>query len=322
MTNPMNRQLSRRTALIGGGATLGALGAAALTGTAQADPLLPVTASPMIPAPLVGATFDLAPFPPGTTYDQAVDIWNTTTGTTMHCWKVYFGDSKFPNTIDDPIKTIIKRDIQALLCFKPSFSPLSPTDRADLAATLAMYHTAGLNAEVTLWQEVSPKDMTAMDYAGVVSYYGPTVRQYYPLVYNAPGYLGPGEWQMYDPGRLNLDGYAVDFYCGDYINKGYRLDMIAELAGPLPIGIWEIGNTTSDNFFPTDAQLSEFFGYITGFLTGRAASGGAIGSSAWFNGPATAGQSGLNEIAGTNPNPLAARDIALYQKFYTDIDAG
>ena len=321
MTNLMNRQLNRRTALIGGGAALGAIGAAALTGAAHADPLLPVTASPMISAPLVGATFDLVPFPAGTTYDQAVDIWNTTTGTTMHCWKVYFGDSKFPNMIDEQIQTIIKRNIQALLCFKPSPAQ-SPADLAALDATLRMYSGAQLNAEVTLWQEVGPKDMTATDYAGVVSYYGPTVRRYYPLVYNAPGYLGPGEWKTYDPGWPNLDGYAVDFYCGDYINKGYRLDMIAELAGPLPIGIWEIGNTASDNFFPTDAQLSEFFGYITGFLTGRAASGGAIGSSAWFNGPATAGQSGLNEIAGTDPNPLAARDIALYQKFYTDIDAG
>jgi len=322
MTDRTNRQISRRAALIGGGIALGALGAAGLTGAAQARPLLSATA-PMIPAPLVGATFDLVPFPPGTTYDQAVDMWNSATGTTMHCWKVYFQDSKFPTTIDDQIQTIINRGIQALLCFKPSRPPmLSPNDRMALDSTLAMYAKAGLNAEVTLWQEVGPKDMPASDYAKVVSYYGPTVQQHYPLVYNAAGYLGPGEWQAYDPGRPSLDGYAIDFYCGDYINKGYRLDTIAELAGPLPIGIWEMGNTTSANFFPTDAQLSEFFGYITGFLTGRAASGGAIGSSAWFNGPATAGQSGQNEIVGTNPNPLAARDIALYQKFYADIDSG
>jgi hypothetical protein len=36
----------------------------------------------------VGATFDLFPFKPGTTYPQAVKLWNDTTGTTMRCWKI------------------------------------------------------------------------------------------------------------------------------------------------------------------------------------------------------------------------------------------
>ena len=64
-----------------------------------------------------------------------------------------------------------------------------PAERA-----LEMFQDAGLMAEVCLWQEVGPRDMTAAQYHAVVHYYGPTVRQFYPLVFDAPGFPGPTEW--------------------------------------------------------------------------------------------------------------------------------
>ena len=56
--------------------------------------------------------------------------------------------------------------------------------------------------------------------------------------------------------------------------------------------------------------------HMTTFLTRRAASGLPVGSVAWYHGPADAGQSGLNEIAGCNPNPLASTDVTAYRKLY------
>jgi len=44
-----------------------------------------------------------------------------------------------------------------------------------------------------------------------------------------------------------------------------------------------------------------------------------VGSVAWYHGPADAGQSGLNEIAGCNPNPLASTDITAYRKLYNAV---
>jgi hypothetical protein len=316
----MSRQISRRAVLMGGAALGigGALGTAGITTGAQAAAA--GTGQPMIGAGArVGATFDLFPFCPGTTYPEAVDNWNAITGTSMRCWKIYYKPGEFPTSIDARVQTIIDRGIQALISFKPAIA-LSATDLHALAAAVKMFHDAGLIAEVCLWQEVGPKDMTATQYHNVVRYYGPVVRQYYPLVFDAPGYQGPLEWAAYDPGRAQLDGYAVDYYCGDFINKQFSLQPLATLAGNLPVGVWEIGNTAFDGFFPTASQLTAYMNYVTSFLSQRAASGLPVGSVAWYNGPADSGQSGLNEIAGCSPNPLAATDVIAYRKLYNAVN--
>lgn len=331
----MSRQISRRNVLLGAAAIGlgGALGAARLGTGAQR--VAAQTAATVFPAARVGATFDLFPFCSGTTYPQAVDLWNKTTNTSMRCWKVYYernadGTGVFPTTIDDRIHTIIVREIQALISFKPSFDPQQQEQDLDnLGNALQMFQAAGLIAEVCLYQEVGPNDMTASQYHQVVKYYGPTVRQFYPLVFDASGSQGPkpgdqppSEWQLYDPGRSLLDGYAVDYYCGAF-HQGIRLDQMAQLAGDLPLGIWEIGNTASDAFFPTPDQLEDYMTYITNFLTSRAAAGLPVGSVAWYNGPASAAQSGANEIAGCDPsatNSLVSDDIAAYQTLYSAVN--
>lgn len=320
MDNQMNREISRRAVLIGGAALGigGALGAAGIvTGTRQAAAA--ATSAPRGGPARVGATFDLFPFCPGTTYPEAADTWNSTTGTTMRCWKTYYQVSQFPTSIDAKTQTIIDRGIQALISFKPAITP-SEADLDSLANALQLFKTAGLIAEVCLWQEVGPRDMTAAQYHQVVQYYGPTVRQFYPLVFDAPGYQGPAEWAAYDPGRSQLDGYAVDFYCPDFVNKGFTLDPLGKLAGDLPVGIWEIGNTASSGFFPTADQLDDYMNYMQNWLTQRAASGLPVGSVAWYNGPADASQGGQNEIAGCSPNPLASTDIAAYRKLYNAVN--
>lgn len=325
MESPTERQISRRSALIGGGVALGALAAvgvaAATAQTAAATPMSPGAAANVA---RVGATFDLFPFAPGTTYPEAVTEWNNTMSTPsmprpMRCWKVYYQLSKFPTSINPQIRTIIRDGIQALISFKPAITP-SPTDRTALSNAVQMFHKHGLQAEVCLWQEVGPKNMTAAQYKTYVEYYGQVIRPYYPLVFDAPGSQGPTEWRNYDPGHANVDGYAVDFYCPVYVKHGITLDALATIAGDLPIGIWEIGNTTSAGFTPTPNQITTYMDYITTFLSDRLAAGLPVGSVAWYNGPADAKQSGGNEIVGTHPNPNAAVDITAYRKLYDAIN--
>ncbi len=293
------------------------LGAAAVL--AEIRPAYALATAPITGPARVGATFDLYPFAPGTTYPDAVRIWNATTGTTMRCWKVYYQAGKFPTAIDARFATMIDHGIEALISFKPAIDTKSSeaaADRKKLAAAVKMLHKHGLLAEVCLWQEVGPKDMTAEKYHEYVAFYGPVIRDYYPLVFDAPGYQGPTEWAAYDPGHAHLDGYAVDFYCGDYVNKGVRIGPLLDLAGRLPVGVWEIGNTASASFVPTAAQVDAYLHYITSTLSGRLASGLPVGSLAWYNGPADGDQSGQNEIAGTHPSKRAKTDIASYRELY------
>jgi hypothetical protein len=269
----------------------------------------------------VGATFDLHPFKPGTTYPEAVALWNSTTGTTMQCAKLYYQLSRFPAIIDDRVRTLIDMGVEALISFKPAIVSDS-ADRDRLAQAMKMLHDANLSAQVCLWQEVSDEDMTATQYHTYVQYYGPVIRQYYPLVYNAMVHGGAKQWKAYDPGRDLVDGYALDFYCASYVRRNIRLGPMADLAGPLPLGVWEIGNTATESFFPTADQLGQYMDHITTFLAQRAAAGLPVGAVAWYNGPATAEQSGQNEIVGTHPNPLAADDIAHYRTLYHALNTG
>ena len=165
MDSLTTNNVSRRAVLMGG-AALGAAGAAGLV--TRGLPAAAQAAPPAIPRSRVGATFDLFPFKKGTTWDQAVDDWNSRTGTTMRCWKVYYGQDKnghgvFPASISAQIHTIIKRDIQALISVKPTVDTTSAqarTDRAKLRDALIMFKSHKLIAEVCLWQEVSSRYMT------------------------------------------------------------------------------------------------------------------------------------------------------------------
>lgn len=133
---------------MGGGVALGAAAVLAAVRPAYALATTPITG-----AARVGATFDLYPFASGTTYPDAVRIWNATTGTTMRCWKVYYQVGKFPPAIDAQFATMIDHGIQALISFKPAIDTKTSeaaADRKKLAAAVKMLHKHGLLAEVCL----------------------------------------------------------------------------------------------------------------------------------------------------------------------------
>jgi hypothetical protein len=324
-SSPISNQMSRRAVLLGG-AVLGAVGAAGLVTSGQ-----PAAAQALIPQGVpkarVGATFDLFPFKKGTTWNQAVDEWNARTGTQMRCWKVYYQDSKFPTSIPagSQLRTIINRRIQALVCFRPAI--VKPGNKAHvnadfthMEAALKLFLRSGLDAEICLYQEVGPRDMTAAQYHATVRHYGPMIRNYYPLTWNAPGYLHPDVWTTYDPGQDQLDGYALDLYGGEFTNKGYNLEPLIKLAGDKPVGVWEIGNTDSNTFFPSKPQLDAYMDYLRKTLAKREAQKLPVGSVAWYMGPADAKQHGQNEIVGTHPNPLVGEDVKKYRELYDAVN--
>src|SRR5262249_13960873 len=212
-----------------------------------------------------------------------------------------------PTRIEPQIRTMIDHGIQALISFKPSRKHLTPAERGRLSAAVTMFRKHGLLAETCLWQEVGPKVMSATQYHEYVRYFGPAIREHYPLVFDAPGFPGPSEWKAYDPTHKYVDGYAVDIYCSSFIKEHRRLDGLIALAGDLPVGVWEIGNTAEKGFFPTKKQLDAYMDHIRATLSKRAASGLPVGSIAWYNGPnPRTPQGNQNEIVGDHPDRLAA----------------
>jgi hypothetical protein len=200
-------------------------------------------------AGLHGATLLLAAFPAGTTWAEAIADWEGYTGTTIKASKAYYGPGVFPTSIksNGEIRTFISNGIKALLSFKPAFNPPTKADLAALENTLQMYQSAGLAATVTFWQE--PQNaMTASQFHQVFQYYGPTVRKYYPLAYNADASHGPASWTKYYPGASLVDVVAIDYYATTYLN-GITLETIVALADNAspakPFGIWEMGSTNS-----------------------------------------------------------------------------
>jgi hypothetical protein len=177
-----------------------------------------------------------------------------------------------------------------------------------------------LKAQVCLWQEIRPKDMSADDYHDLVAFYAKLIRPHFPLVYDGAGYLGPQVWKAYRPDDSLLDGYALDFYGGDFINKGFKLGDFMPLAGKKPFGLWEIGNTASSHFNPGTTDIQNYMEHITGSLTARLLSGLPVGSVAWFNGPSDPKESGGNEMVGTHPVKTASADISYYKKLYEAIN--
>jgi hypothetical protein len=247
------------------------------------------------PAGLHGATLSLAAFPAGTTWAQAIADWESYTGTTIKASKIYNSPGVFPATISTKIQALIGQGIKALLSFKPAFNPPTSADLAALASTLQMYLNAGLTATVTLWPEAQDQ-MTAAQFHRVVQYYGPTVRNYYPLAYDAAGSRGPANWKKYYPGALLIDVVAIDYYATAYV-KGITLDTIVAIADnaspPKPFGIWEMGNSTGTTS-PPQAQIEAYFGYLQSLMAGRLQAGKANADIAWYNG------NGVNTISSSS----------------------
>ncbi|HEV2377117.1 MAG TPA: hypothetical protein VGS19_33755 [Streptosporangiaceae bacterium] len=296
--------LVRRRTLLASGVTGAALLAAypvylvtRETATAReiaATPSPHVTPSASHPARMTGtpglhgATITKSAFPHGTTFDQAIKLWESYTGTKIHTFKVYYARNHFPTVIDDRIKALLDNGIKALLCFKPDFLPTSRGNLDRMQATMKAYKKAGLEADVAIWQEpqVNQGHPDAGSFIAAVQYYGPAVRNYYPLVYDASGAAGPTGWVQYYPGDPYVDKVVVDFYGHHYVT-GERIDAVAALADnalpPKPFGLWEMGDRSSHVDTPTPSEMTAYFAYIQSFFTNRLEQGKTNADITWYN---------------------------------------
>ncbi len=177
-------------------------------------------------------------------YTAAVTDWQAWTGIPLAVSRQYYALSSFP-TVDSNLTYDIAHGIKCCLDLRPAFNPTSATDLANLTTMLAAWKAAGLQAEVSLWAEPFNNGLNAAQYIAMVNYYGPTVRQYYPLVFctSALSVQNNSE-NTYYPGDAAVDKIATDLYAIRWLT-GTTLDQAASLADnaspPKPFGLWEFG---------------------------------------------------------------------------------
>jgi hypothetical protein len=156
-----------------------------------------------------------------------------------------------------------------------------------------MFRKSGLKADVAIWQEpqVDKGHPSPQHFIRAVKYYGPAVREHYPLVYDASGHAGPTGWVKYYPGDDSIDKVAVDFYAHHFAT-GERIEAIAALADKAspakPFGVWEMGDRSAHAPKPPPAQVRAYFSYLESFMSQRLADGKTNADMAWYDAGASA----------------------------------
>lgn len=200
---------------------------------------------------------------------SALADWQSWTGETVRVSRAYYGLSTFP-TSDATLAAMAAGGIKACLNLTPAYNPVSSADLASLAAMLAYWQAQGLQMEVSLWAEPYNNGLTAAQFIAMIDYYGPTVRQYCPLVFCTSAFtVDNNDENSYYPGDSAVDKIATDLYAIRWL-AGTSLDLAASLADnavpPKPFGLWEFGaSPVGENWLTGD---SSGFEGSTGTWTG------------------------------------------------------
>jgi hypothetical protein len=250
----------------------------------------------------VGATTSQRVYPAGTTTRiQAAQAYDGFIGAPRHLAmsveKLYFTPSSFQTAVQGDTQALADAGIKIIASIKPAY-PTSATDLAALNTMLAAWKNyvspagtpnagLGINAEVILWQEPifnsSPWSNNAAQYISYVQYYGPTVRQYFPLVYNPNNNSNTISYvQAFYPGDALIDKVMVDMYTPSFA-QGITYDNAAALANNAspkkPFGIAEWGISTGNI-----TDFGRFANYIKSFMQTRASQGLPNADVLYYNG--------------------------------------
>jgi len=184
---------------------------------------------------------------------SAVTAWTGFTGRPLTARRLYFALSAFPGAITADLLADAAAGRKVCMTLRPAYNPVSATDLAALTAFLASCRAAGLIADVTLWHEPFYQGLSSAQYIAMVNYYGPAVRQYYPLVFvtSADSAQSLGELTYY-PGDAAVDKVATDLYASEWNSGAVTLAAAATVADnavpPKPFGLWECNSSTLQNF--------------------------------------------------------------------------
>ena len=200
--------------------------------------------------------------------------------------RYYLAQSTF--TYDTNMQEMVAAGIKICLDVRPAYNPVSSTDLANLTTLLQTLRAAGANCDICIWHEPYYSGLTVTQYQNAVEYYGPTVRQYYPLVFvTSVQSVQNNSENSYYPGDAYVDKCATDYFCWDYAGDGYTLTTAATPANnanpPKPFGIWELGSSTDPIVGQSTGSTAAFLNYVAVFFAERLLDGYENADLLWYN---------------------------------------
>jgi hypothetical protein len=238
---------------------------------------------PVPPFPLVGAFLDLTPMG-AASWSSALSQWTTLLGLpTVPVTRYYLAESVY--TYDTNMQEMVAAGVKICLDIRPAYNPPNATDLASMTTLLQTLKAAGARCDICLWHEPYFEGLTIAQFQAMIAYYGPVVRQFYPLFFvtSVQSVENDSENSYFISGAF--DGCASDFYNFDYTTDGYTLTLAATPANTagLPFGLWEMNSSTDPVKGYTQAQASAYFTYIEQFFTARNTAGQANADLIFFN---------------------------------------
>jgi hypothetical protein len=239
-------------------------------------------------------------------WTAAYAAWLQLTGIPLTAVRWYKTASDF--SYDTTLQQMTAAGMRICLTLQPAYSPVSPSDLASLTALLGTLRAAGASVRVTLWHEPSFSGLTAAQYTAVIQYYGPAVRQYYPLYCVFTGSTETDPNSGYYPGGQWVDGVAIDAYAGPGGSGVSNAEATVTAAAALADGdgktfaVWEFGGGADLGINPppsaqSNAGVTSYFQWLQALVQARVAAGKPTGDILFFS--SHGGSTGSYSFLGT-----------------------
>jgi hypothetical protein len=231
-------------------------------------------------------------------------LWQTWTGHPIKVTRVYLTTNPQYST---SMQQMVAAGTKMCISLHPPYNPVSATERTNIGNFCQTLRNAGAIFNIAIWTEPYLEGLTAQQYKDAVAYYGPTIRQYCPLVFCTSGTgVNHNNENNFYPGDDQVDECATDAYIN--ANSYHTLDLAAYPANnavpPKPFSVWEFNGSTDEYNGSSEANITLFFqDIVQEFMAARKASGLPPGDIILFNGDGQ--NSGYRNWLGCGATPNA-----------------
>lgn len=261
---------------------------------------------------IVGSYIDEAQYSGSLTHAQAITAWQSNSGRTMACERLYEGAGQLPSTIPANVAACVSAGRLSVLSFKPfmfgfaaplgggtSQASLDSSFNTCMAGLVSGGLTAG-NSIIPLWHEpiTTGGISSSADYIAMFQHYAPLVHSHGLITafVTAAGTVFSNNENSYFPGAAYADVVATDYYFPQYgtssppvhpLGSGLSTDPAkpADDNG-LPFGIFEFNNSTQLPIGTngcTQTQATAYWHYVRDYFQGRLAAGKLCAPLLMFN---------------------------------------
>ena len=198
--------------------------------------------------------------------------WTSLGGPAIGVTRAYYAQSNFGVPLRTDVQQMITAGVKICIDLKPAFNPVSATDLANMTTFLQALQSAGAECDISLWHEPFFSGLSAAQFQAVYAYYGPVVRQYFPLAVCLSGTTDTDPGQGYYPPAARYDKVVVDAYAASATTQITNAAAKADVDGK-PFGIWEFNGATDTVNGQSQSAVTTFFTFIQTLMTARQAAG-------------------------------------------------